>query len=118
AVLDPERLVEPVAEGDGALTQPGRELGVVPDDLGQLCCADPRVVRVPLHLGRCDRGRRQPAGAEALRVAAVLPGLISGAIGCSALVLAEAVAVAVAVVVDPRERGPGSRLELLHDRSI
>ena len=64
--LDPERLVEPVPQGGGALPQADRELGIVPDVVGELSRPEARVVGVPLHLGGGDGRRGKPPVAEAL----------------------------------------------------
>ena len=96
AVGDPEGGVEASGELVGLRLEPRRERLVVPRVAGDLGQPALRVEDVALHLGRRDRRLGEPAVAEALGVARVLPRLVLEA-GGAPLVLDEAVAVAVAV---------------------
>src|SRR5262249_56088837 len=104
SVLDPERLVEALAQLVGLALQPVRQLAVAPDVARELGDAPLRVVDVTLHLTRRDRRLRQRAVVKALRVPRVLPRLVLEPVLSTPLSLHAPVPFPAALLLPPLHR--------------
>ena len=118
ALLDPERLVEALPQLLRLPFQPGRELALAPHLARKLRDAPFCVVDVALHLARRNRGIRQAAVVEALRIPGVLPRLVLEPAVRATLVLDETVTVPIAVLVDPFECQHRRPLEISYERGV
>src|SRR4051812_31775609 len=98
-IVDPERLLEPLAERLGLGPKACRKV-VLAAERRETGHPALRVEDVALDLGQGDRRRGEATGTIADRVAGVLPALVQEASLGPPLVLDEPVAVAVAVAVD------------------